>query len=434
MRPNLGIYYVLFFFLSDDLISEKSHRYAKKDLHTRVQMACKSCPSCSPLLTELENRLRKYEGSVHGDRELKQRSLHIDVRRNSKTCTCKDRDCKGYLSHNDMLDARETYWGLPSSKGPNRSERRKGLQQLYTNAHLKFLQTQHSQDAPTTPYDQFVFEIGSHIVCEKAFLYIMFLPKKGRKIASVKRKVLREYGVHIPLSQKDLEPDEFHQRDNPKYMHACGYIRSVAEHCGGFSAYADFDNTVYVPYPDISYFYHEYNYFCIKKKLSVGIYAAESWFRRAWTDMAKEHCLKLSGGRGSHSKCAVCANAEELLRVSDSSSWSSQERDIVLEFRRMHIFQQMKEREYLEMNIFETNRTDPTGQPTSALILIDAMTCVKGDTPHRGMENVEDSNHVTSRLFGAEVHCGHIHETFLYYLDNMTSGGANVVVQIMREG
>ncbi len=50
------------------------------------------------------------------------------------------------------------------------------------------------------------------------------------------------------------------------------------------------------------------------------------------------------------------------------------------------------------------------------------------------MENVEDPNHVTSRLFGAEVHCGHIRETFLYYVDNLASGGANVVVEIMRQG
>lgn len=100
----------------------------------------------------------------------------------------------------------------------------------------------------------------------------------------------------------------------------------------------------------------------------------------------------------------------------------------------MHIHQQMKEREYLEKNIIETYELDPLGQPISVLILIDAMTCIKGDTPHRGMENVEESNKVTSRLFGAEVHCGDIHETFLYYVDNINPGGANVVVQLMREG
>ena len=356
------------------------------------------------------------------------------MRRNAKVCTCKKRDCTGALSKDNMLNARETYWGPLSSRGPTRSERKSGLKQLYTNAHIRYLETQHTRKIPAAPQDQFVFHIGNHVVCEQAFLYVMFLPKKNKKINSVKKSVLKDYGEVFPPSKANLAVEGFRDRDNPKFLNACAHIRNVAEHCGGLSAYANFDNTVYIPYPDVSYFYHEYNYTCVKMKLDVSAYAAESCFRSAWLVMAKEHNLKLSGGRGAHSKCAVCANADELLRVSDASGWSTQEMNIVMEFRRMHIYQQMKEREYLEMNIFETSRLDPAGQPMSALILIDAMTCMKGDTPHRGMENVEDPNHVTSRLFGAEVHCGHIHETFLYYVDNMASGGANVVVEIMRQG
>lgn len=385
------------------------------------------------MLQELEARLREYEGTLHGDRELKKRSLHIDVRRSSRVCTCKQRDCTGSLSKNDMLDARETYWGPSSSPGPSRAERKSGLMQLYRNAHIRYLETQHGRKIPAAPQDQFVFMINNHVVCETAFIYVMFLPKKDKKIKNVKKRVLQEYGKTFPLQPNDAAK-EFRDRDNPKFLHACAHIRNVAEHCGGLSAFANFDNTVYIPYPDLCYFYHEYNYFCTKMKFDVSAYAAESCFRSAWLVMAQEHNLKLSGGRGSHSKCAVCANADELLRVSDASGWSAHEMNIVMEFRRMHIYQQMKEREYLEMNIFETYNLDPAGQPMSALILIDAMTCVKGDTPHRGMENVEDPNHITSRLFGAEVHCGHIHETFLYYVDNLASGGANVVVEIIRQG
>jgi hypothetical protein len=414
-----------------------AHKGHQRDLHSRVKIACKSCESCSPLLQELETKLREYEGAVTSDRELKARSKHIDVRRHTKSYTCKIRDCKGYLSWDDMLDAREKYWGPPGgTKGPTRKERTERLLQLYTNAHLKFLQTHSLQDKLCSdPLDKFTFCINDHVVCEAAFLYVMFLPKKDKKINRIKKKVLKKCGVSVPKppiqSSSSAEPST---RDNSKFVHACGYIMNCAEHCGGVSAYVNFENTVYIPYPDVGYFYEEYNYFCIRRKLATGQYAAESCFRQAWQYMAKEHNLKLSGGRGAHDKCAVCANADELLRVSDTSGWSPQERDIVMEFRRMHIHQQMKEREYLEKNIIETYELDPLGQPISVLILIDAMTCIKGDTPHRGMENVEESNKVTSRLFGAEVHCGDIHETFLYYVDNMKSGGANVIVQIMREG
>lgn len=88
-------------------------------------MASGSRESCSPLLHELEQRLRDYEGVVHGDRELKKRSLRIDLRRNSNVCTCKQRDCTGALSKDNILDARETYWGFPSErpKSSRESER-----------------------------------------------------------------------------------------------------------------------------------------------------------------------------------------------------------------------------------------------------------------------------------------------------------------------
>jgi hypothetical protein len=96
-----------------------------------------------------------------GDRELKKRSLHIiDVRRN-KGMPLQENDCTGALSKNDMLDARETYWGPSSSRGPNRAERKSGLKQLYTNVYIRYLETQHARKIPAALEDQFVFEIGN---------------------------------------------------------------------------------------------------------------------------------------------------------------------------------------------------------------------------------------------------------------------------------
>lgn len=58
-----------------------------------------------------------------------------------------------------------------------------------------------------------------------------------------------------------------------------------------------------------------------------------------------------------------------------------------------------------------------------------------GDTPRKGKQKAKgDVHHITSRIIGVEVHCGPIHGTFLYYTDNMTQGGANIIIEITRQG
>ena len=61
-----------------------------------------------------------------------------------------------------------------------------------------------------------------------------------------------------------------------------------------------------------------------------------------------------------------------------------------------------------------------------------------GDTPWKGGSNgrksKKDNNHITSRIIGVEVHCGPVHGTLLYYTDNLVSGGANIIIEITRQG
>jgi hypothetical protein len=58
-----------------------------------------------------------------------------------------------------------------------------------------------------------------------------------------------------------------------------------------------------------------------------------------------------------------------------------------------------------------------------------------GDTPRYGSTNVKgDTKKITSRIIGVEVHCGPVHEVFLYYTDNLVDGGANIMIEIQRQG
>ena len=158
---------------------------------------------------------------------------------------------------------------------------------------------------------------------------------------------------------------------------------------------------------------------------------------------------------GTFDKCEICHNAEQLLKR--SSIWSREEIEIIRTYRRRHIQQQFEERIKLQSNIALTYDLDANGQPKTALLLPDGMTTVRGrprcasnhdttvfdliscspagDTPRMGDRPSKGDNKViTSRIIGVEVHCGPIHGTLLYYTDNLTAGGANTMIEVVRQG
>lgn len=114
--------------------------------------------------------------------------------------------------------------------------------------------------------------------------------------------------------------------------------------------------------------------------------------------------------------------------------WSDEQANIINGYRRRHIEQQFAERLTLQQNIAETYKYDSNGQPKSCLFFSDGMTVMKGNTPKKGTRTSKgDHTHITSRIIGVEVHCGPVHGTFLYYTDNLTSGGANIIIEIMKQ-
>jgi hypothetical protein len=65
---------------------------------------------------------------------------------------------------------------------------------------------------------------------------------------------------------------------------------------------------------------------------------------------------------------------------------------------------------------------------------MDGFTVQKGNTPKKGARHSKaDYSFITSRIIGVEVHCGPVHGTLLYYTDNLISGGANIIIEVMRQ-
>ena len=201
------------------------------------------------------------------------------------------------------------------------------------------------------------------------------------------------------------------------------------------SAFHGQENSVYLPYRRLNFFFGEYEWVC-KSRGILKSSAGASTFRSAWTELKKDKLLsgiriKFNGGKGSFDKCEICHNAEQLLA---RKCWSSQQVDIIKTYRRHHIRQQFDERLKLQTNIANTYKCDSAGQPTSCLLFSDGMTAVKGNTPKKGARSSKgETNHITSRIIGVEVHCGPVHGTFLYYTDNLTSGGANIIIEVTRQ-
>lgn len=430
----------------NDHLDRRTVHNVDSELHTDIKLACSRCSHCAPLFKRVQQCILKYEGVDHDNSDvgLKHKSTFIDIRTHDLECTCTKKDCKRNLTWGSITAARNTYWGAPDGEPLSRAERNKRLIKILCDAHNQWRFT-HKEGKDVNPYQRFIFNIGDTIICERAFKYIMFLRCTKAKFRSLKRKVLKDYGLTVDPNGDGSNDDndsivegeeatEEMPRDCPKFIHACAHIQNSAALAGGLSACEGFDKSVFIPYPDITYFYYEYESYCLQMQINRKRRAALSTFRLAWLKMSQDLNLKFSGGRGGHDTCSICANARDLLRECDAGSWSPQERDIVMQYRRLHVRQQMNERIYLESNIGKTNHLDPVGQPTSSVAIIDAMTYHRGNTPFEGLENKkDDTDHIGSRLFGAEVHCGPVHGTFLYYVDNMIPGGGNLMARLMQQ-
>ena len=211
-----------------------------------------------------------------------------------------------------------------------------------------------------------------------------------------------------------------------------------------------------MPYSSVTEFFEEYLAYCTAGLLAPRTYAGEECFRKAFLSLDRHY--RLIGAKGSFPTCDVCNNANDMLRnlkIKDQSH-----REIILKFKRLHLQQQMKEREYMEQNRMES-KVEYKNQPTHFFCLIDAMTSSRGDVPKVGLKHRQPKSDILhtieNRVIGkkpaisycyitlilcncylpyfaiaCEVVCGsHVDDVFLYYTDNMVSSGANLMCQII---
>lgn len=164
------------------------------------------------------------------------------------------------------------------------------------------------------------------------------------------------------------------------------------------------ENKLMLPYDTVREFYEEYVAYSTAECIPINKYAKRETFRLAFKSLGDKY--KLIGAKGSFPTCDICNNANDLLR--DTQIKDQSHREIIFKFKKLHLLQQMAEREHLEKNRLLAKNSQYLGQPTHAFFLIDAMTQSRGDTPqvggsHRQSKN-ETSAVISNRVIGKLQH------------------------------
>ena len=98
-----------------------------------------------------------------------------------------------------------------------------------------------------------------------------------------------------------------------------------------------------------------------------------------------------------------------------------------------------EERIYLDKMKERASVTNPvTGNPDYFVLLTDAISTFRGNTPKVGMKQSQNevfgknSEYWETRIIGVEAYCGPISTIFFYTVDDMQCGGANGMVSSLK--
>jgi hypothetical protein len=153
---------------------------------------------------------------------------------------------------------------------------------------------------------------------------------------------------------------------------------------------------------------------------------SETYFIQAFKELSK---IRLLRSKGSFNTCGICNKTEDLIK---NTKYTRSQQGIFKNYRFSHIKQQQRERQELDKSIERAKTYDLYGNTTYALLYSDGMTVMTGDTPKRQGDNIDAT--ITNRVIGVLAVCGPIESTFIYNLDDFVPGGANTMIEVMRQG
>ena len=282
-------------------------------------------------------------------------------------------------------------------------------------------------------------------ICEVGLLYVVGFTSANTVSAFPRQwKRLREaklYKQGFRLTCPDWSIDKGPGREETKFHHCTAYIKWIAgtygsDACGIGETVPDGAvkeaNVRVLPYDSVSQIFHEYQAHSIVNEDEKRLIACRETFRKAFAAQTE---VRLLGAKGSFQTCDICNVANELLR---KTSFSREQRETIMTYKRLHIDQQKAERDNFEVQKLKAlQNVGNDGIPNTGLLYSDGMTVFTNNTPTGGKSRKVKgvgTHQFTNRIVGVYAVCGPVNEKFLYNLDDFVAGGANSMVEIMRQG
>jgi len=216
-----------------------------------------------------------------------------------------------------------------------------------------------------------------------------------------------------------------------KFRHAVAFVEYMSQIFS--DAIPTYGNIKAIPFESVSELYTEYEHQCQARFTPVNLFARINTFRKAFASL--KDSIRLLGCKGSFQTCDICNCANDLLK-SKSCKFSKEQREAILKWKRLHLLLQAEERDELDKNRNLAKNEKEMGQYKYAFFLADGMTQYTTNTPRVGSnyrKGKQDSAVLGTRVIGVEVVCGPIDEVFLFLVDDLVGGGANLMIEIQRQ-
>lgn len=358
--------------------------------------------------------------------------------RQCDTKLCKEGNCLSKCVFGELLQTRHDYWNKFGGI-LTREDRRKKNMLILTRAYRE-------EDG------SFKFCIGNQPVCELSFLKVLGLLDLNAHTAQKRLWIQCKIQVTNPNDPK-YQYDEIEKvlktsqsellRSGKKTEHAITFVKYISN----LMSEPGYDmapaNVQVLPYEHVSELYEEYIAFhsCAEFDPN-GPYtptphkvlqcAKETTFRDAFRTLYDQ--IRLRGCKGSFDTCAICNTINDQLK-SNSRKWTKSQYTLVMKVKRLHLTQQANERRDSEARKILAREVDSEGNFTSAYFEADGYTEYKCLTPknYYNRQSKGDTSKMANRVIGVIVICGKIETRFVYSLDELVYGGANTMIEVMRQ-
>lgn len=259
----------------------------------------------------------------------------------SSNCSVKG-NCLKPLKMFDVTSEIEWFWGdLNATTTQSTSERRRKIIDKMRKSIFKCLDNKNKNEKEQVVH-KLVFSVGSSQVCETAYLHIighgatkMWLKCKKELLSSYSRSngLITEDEVKELEAAIKMTKSRSEVRSKKKSDHVHSFLQYLTQFYASLSPNEGEENVRVLPFETYSALFTEYKAYCDTNGVDISTRAQKETFRLAWKEFYANGNVKLSRGKGTFPTCDICNNANDMLSLSKSKTWTKQQRDIIISFK-----------------------------------------------------------------------------------------------------